>query len=155
MRDQTGTGLNRVDGEWSLGRVCSLPAHTASPALDAFVGNRWDHPGGFSHHTQSGLQVFIPEVSDQPLDAHATDFFVVRKCIMNGERQIGFQEVARMCHRQANESFHVGAATAVQSAFTDHGIEWIGTPRLTIPGNRIGVARQNDAVRFALAQRCK
>jgi hypothetical protein len=145
-------GIDRLRRERG---VRLLAAHAAFVAVDALVRGGRHHAGGLADDAGQRRDAGVLHVGDQLAHAQAADFLVVTERQMHRERRLAVQEIAGVGQRHADKTLHVAAAAAVEPAVADRSRQRVQRPVLAVPGHGVGVARQDDAGRLALAQRGK
>ncbi|MNV13205.1 hypothetical protein D3C71_1038360 [compost metagenome] len=119
------------------------------------MGDGRHHAGGLAHDAGQGLDVGIAQVGDELFYAKAADLFLITEGQVDGEGRVAVQELLGVRNRNANEGLHVCTATPIQIAVLDQSAQRVHGPVLPVPRHRVGVAREDHASGFALAQRGK
>ena len=130
-------------------------AHAALVAVHPLVRDGGHHAGGFSHDAGQGPDACVAQVGNQFLHTKAADLFFVGEGKVHGKGGVAVQKLLGLREGDANEGLHVSAATAKKPAVLHHGAQRVHAPVLSVPGHRVGVARQDDPGGLALAQRGK
>jgi hypothetical protein len=97
------------------------------------------HAGRFADDAPARSKADIGEIGDQPADADAAHFLVIRQREMQRSREVALDHLGHQRERDGDEALHVADAASHQAVGDLDGLPRIRMPFLTIDRNHVGV----------------